>query len=68
MDDRELLEAIAAGDVVQIGTGVQGRTYALGDTEITYMELRRLAKLDLIDLPLHGSPALAPAGVSWLTR
>lgn len=66
MDDRELLEAIRDSQVVQIGTGVQGRTYALHGDPITYMELRRLAKLDLIDLPLGGSPSLAPAGVSWL--
>lgn len=62
MDQRQLLEAIRDGLVTQHGVTVQGRWYLVDGVTVSYMELRRLVRADLIDVPLAGPPTLAPKG------
>lgn len=59
-----LLRAVAAGHVVRGATGTDTSLFAahmLGDESIR-LELRGLARQELVEMPISGPPALAPRG------
>lgn len=70
----QLLQAIAKGEVKRVEIGNHRGNwalYSLGEPqlvvdEISYSELKRLARAALIELPMVGEPSVTADGVKWL--
>lgn len=63
-EDLALLRAVAAGRVVRGEHGGETSVFSAHyfDGTLVRMELRRLVAQELINMPISGSPTLAPRG------